>query len=295
MTDDFPLPASATAAITDETIAVLSRFLVRSTNKQGGLPLEYPRRCLGSNEAIGITHAPLSGKAGFERSRKVLDALVAISVCGGTQSLALSVSFGAKVCFTIAQNDEPPPRTIIKHLQNVWSQLRTLADVQRNTSHECDLPKSAESHLSAEHLRTQQLKSLKEKLHADIHQHCYLKSKQRIIKYLGPCAEFNKFYRRTRNIYDPDLAIANIVFHLVKISEMVTGYKGAFDASGAPADMNWSDLAKKSSLILQTYLKNTTNVTEAISNVMTAWRKRPEVKGESCIPAQDVCQFVHPC
>lgn len=292
MTHDINiLPASATAGVTDQDIAVLSRFLVRSTGRTGGLPLQYPRRSLDDNQTSGITHAPLSGKSGFERSRKVLDALVAIAVCGGTQCLALSVSFGATVRITIAQNDETPPSMISRHLERVWIQLRDLAEMQRSIRHENCLPdvldlhgsspKAAESHLAVVDPRIQQLKVMKEKLHADIHQHCYMKSKHCITKYLGPCAEFYKFYRQARAVFDPALVLADIVYYLAKIWKTVTGYKGRFDGSGAPVDMDWYDLAKASSLLLQMYLNDTANVTARGNDVMTAWLGRSEVKGES--------------
>lgn len=295
MTHDFhTLPASTTAGVTDNEIAVLSRFLVRSTNRQGGLPLEYPRRSSDTNRASGIiTHAPLPGTSGFERSRKVLDALVAIAGCGGTQTMALSVSFGAKVRIVIAQNEECPPPSVSEHLRSVWEQLRGLANVQRNIRHQYRLqdvldshgksPKAAESHSLVDKSATAQLKLLKETLHADIHKHCYMKSKQRIVKYLPPIAEFHRFYLRARSQLDPTLVIADIVFCLLKFSKTIIGYTGALDACGAPVDMDWSDLAKKSSLLLQMYLNNTTEVMAKIADVMAVWGSRSEVKGESVL------------
>lgn len=280
------LPVSATAGVTDADIAFLSRFLVRSTNKTGGLPLEYPRRSIDKNQIGRVTHAPSSRMAGFERLRKVLDALVGIAVCGDTQRLALSVSLGAKVCITIAQNDECSPPKISEHLQNVWNELRELANMQRSIRHQChfpvvlDLPEAAESSLPMANPVNQRLKSLKFRLQADIHQHCYMKSKQRISKYLGPFSQFYTFYIRTKGVFDPELVIADILFCLADISETVTEYKGKFDESGRPVDMKWSYLAKMSNVLLQFYLKDAVNVTARINDVMAAWRSRSEVKGE---------------
>lgn len=275
------LSSSTTAAITDNDIAVLSRFLVCSTTKQGGLPPEYPRRSVYSNRTDCMSHARLPCAAGFERSHKVLDALVAIAGSSSTKVLALSVSFGATVRIVLAQNEESPPSRIAEHLRSVWAQLRELANMQRNIRHRTSLPdeldshgkspKPAESPSLVQESAIKQLKLLKEKLHVDIHIHAYTKSKQRIVKYLSPIAEFHRFYLRARTQLDPTLVIADIVFLLLKLSDIVAGYKGEFDAWGAPVYMDWSDLAKKSSLLLQKYLNNTTDVMAKIEDVMTVW------------------------
>lgn len=302
MTDYFDLPpASATDRVTDADIAVLSRFLVQLPDKTLG----YPRWRLGNHHISRIMRTPLRVTAGFDRLRKVLDSLVAIAVCRDTQYLALSVSLGAKVRITIAQNDEYPPPKISEYLQNVWKQLRELANIQRavrHPGHWLDMLISAEefldafeAHMDMADIENKRFKLLKDKLDADIYEHCYMKLKKRMNKYLAPFIEFQTFYSRTRAQLDPELVIADIVFSLAKVTKMVSEYKGKFDESGSPVDMEWSDVAKMFRVVAHLYLNDTANVTAKIKVVVDAWRSQSDVQGEYWFHFNTMCRFGCPC
>lgn len=242
-------------------------------------------------QTSGLTHSPLHGTTGFKRSKLVLDALVAISVCTGNQCLALSVSFGSnRVRITIAQNDATPSPAIATHLTSIWKQLGELATLQRQLRQENRLvdvvlgkppisPKAAESHLPVGHHGTRALKKLKENLQRDIHKHCYLKTKQRLKKYLEQYATFYQFYRWNRQALDPTEVIADVAFNLLELHRLVMLYKGPLHTSGVPEKLDWDNLAKCSSLLLHNYTENASNVQIKIGDVVDAWRRTAMVRG----------------
>lgn len=297
--DSEILPVSQTDGITDSDLAALCRFLFRSTNDEGGLPLEYPRRNLDVEQTSRLTHAPLHGVAGFNRSRLVLDALVAVCVCTGSHCLALSVSFGPKrVLITIAENDSKPSPMIRTHLTSIWLQLRALATLQKRLRHDFNFPDAAvdehgtspravESYLPRAHDGRRALKELKGALQRDIHQHCYLKTKQRLKKYLLSYDVFYQFYKRNRKVLDPTEVIADVAFNLADLHRIVMGYKGPMLPSGVPAKLNWDDLARCSSLLLRIYTDDKSNVQMKIGDVVEVWFRTEIVKGTCSAPASN--------
>lgn len=290
-------PTSQSDGITDSDIADLCRFLFRSTNDTGGLPLEYPRRNLDVEQTSQLTHAPLHGVTGFNRSRLVLDALVAICVCTSSHCLALSASFGPKrVLITIAENDTKPSPMIKTHLTSIWGQLGALATLQKRLRRDFNFPDAAvnehgtspravESYLPLAHDAMTGLKELKGALQRDIHKHCYLKTKQRLKKYLLSYDLFYKFYRRNRKALDPMDVIVDVAFNLAALHRIVMEYKGPMLPSGVPAELNWDELARVSSVLLRIYTDDKSNVQRKIADVIEAWLRNETVRGMCCVSA----------
>lgn len=285
------LPVSQTESITDFDISVLCRFLFLSTNDKGGHPLEYPRRNLEVEQTTRLTHGPLQGVAGYNRSRLVLDALVAICVCTSSQCLAFSVSFGpTRVLITIAENDKKPSPTIRTHLTSVWKQLAALATLQKRLRREHKVPdvaidehgtspRAVESYLPRAHDGSRALNELKGALQRDIQRHCYLKTKQRLKKYLFSYDVFYQFYLRNRQTLDPTDVIADVAFILRDIHKIVMEYQGPMHPSGVPLNLNWDDLARWSRLLLRIYTADKLNVQLKIKEVIDAWLCTEIVKG----------------
>lgn len=238
----------------------------------------------------GLTHAPLAGRGGFKRSKLVLDALIAISVCTGSQCLALSVSFGPnRVQITIAQNDSRPSPAIETHLKSIWAQLGELAKLQKQLRHDHNIvgfvhgdpstsPKSAESYLPVGHHGESALSKLKDTLERDIQKHCYLKTKQRLKKYLEQYTKFYQFYKENKKALDPREVIADLVFNLLEIHRMVMLYKGAFHPSGVPEELNWDKLAECSIALFRNYGGDGSNARIKIVEVADAWSSTDTVK-----------------
>lgn len=278
----FLLPASYTAGITDNDIAILSQFVFRAIEAER-YPSEHPRRGLGRGKVVDLTNGLLRGAAGSKRSRSMLDALLAVCVCTNNQRLALSVSFGNSVRICIAQNDTKPPQSIHEHLTSIWQQLQALADLQNKlhrknglsgttTDKEGISPESAESHLSANDLC---LKSL----HCGIHKYCYLKTQKRVKRHMASFSSFYEYFLGKQGSLDDGDVIAAPLFYLSKIQKIVTKDEESRGASGTPSP-NWGRLAAMSSLLFYSYSINASNITNRIRYVMALWNGTPEVKSE---------------
>lgn len=292
--DSGILPVSHTNGITDSDISILCRFLFRSTNDKGGLPLK-----LDVEDTSRLAHAPRHGVAGLNLSRQVLDALVAICVCTSSQRLALSVSLGSKhVQITIAENDTKPSPIIRTHLTSIWEQLGALATLKKRLRRGNNFPdhgtslRPAGAHLPVSHSEIGALEELKWALERDIHKHCYLKTKQRMTKYLSAYNVFYKFYTRNRKVLDPTAVIADLAFNLSYLYKMVMEYKGLTYLSGIPVELEWDELAMHCRLILHFYTEDEMNVQMKIWGVIDAWRSTEVVKGALSI--SPTCHYLLP-
>lgn len=298
MTSSMPIcDPGPNQQITDVHIARFIDFLCCSSIKCGH-SLQLPRRSIEDNSPASeadISHAPLPGPTGFNRSRTVLDSLVGVCVSNGHQCLALSVSFETSVVLvTFAENDTKPPSSIEAHLQSVWMKLRDLSRLQQrvrkagsllDTSEDSGTsPKAAETLLPPDDSGRQELQALKGTLYRDIHQYCYSKTRQRYKKYFGGFTEFYNFYMNDWHVLDPDRSLRYSVFYMHKINQILEQNVQARDS------IDWSDIATQLSLLHSVYTLDEERIEPRIRSVMALWARHPGVRGLHQIP-----RFIHRC
>lgn len=167
------------------------------------------------------------------------------------------------------------------HLTSVWKQLAALATLQKRLRRDHNFPdvavdehgtspRAVESYLHRDHDGSRALKELKGALQRDIHKHCYLKTKQRLKKYLFSYYVFYQFYMRNRKPLDPTEVIDDVAFNLADLHKIVMEYKGPMHPSGLPLNLNWDDLARCCSLLLRIYSAAKLNVQMKIEKVNDA-------------------------
>lgn len=66
------------------------------------------------------------------------------------------------------------------------------------------------------------MQALKYPLYLDIHQHCYMKTRQQAEKYLGGFNAFHEFFMDDRKSLDADRSMAYSVYALHEIHRLIT-------------------------------------------------------------------------